>query len=377
VLKTPAVLNNELSLGIFLATISIFTSDLSNAVSELNSQFIKIVDSFVPLKELTFFLNLPTDLQAHQKGSQERRDHTHRERVSLFASSGPQDADAAFKTDLIKIEARDLSFEYIEGEHIFKNVNLSFPQGAIVAVTGNEKSGKTTFMELLSYYLTPTSGSMMVPSHLRILQMAREPTFLRASIISNLCLGLPRGEAVDLDRIYAILKLCQIEEVVSLVRSELEKDGTPRQNTFYNEGIAFDHTSHHHQKLASLAYSQKIKLQLARALVSNPNVLLIPFSLEGLHHNVALDMLEVLREHVNNRGVCVPKSTFNTRRPRSVFFSTSNGELASKADTILRMDPEKNNIVEVKDVNPTPRLGLRHNIAHGSREKNCRGGQRC
>merc|ERR1719197_2319701 len=90
VLKTPAVLNNELSLGIFLATISIFTSDLSNAVSELNSQFIKIVDSFVPLKELTFFLNLPTDLQAHQKGSQERRDHTHRERVSLFASSGPQ-----------------------------------------------------------------------------------------------------------------------------------------------------------------------------------------------------------------------------------------------------------------------------------------------
>merc|ERR1719408_48375 len=62
VMKTPAVLNHELSLGIFLATISIFTTDLANTVTELNQEVRHIGDSFVPLQEFKFYLNLPLHL---------------------------------------------------------------------------------------------------------------------------------------------------------------------------------------------------------------------------------------------------------------------------------------------------------------------------
>merc|ERR1719262_1237062 len=71
VVKTPAVLNNELSLGIFLATISIFATDLANAITEFNAQLILIISAFFPLKEFTMQLNLPLALAANKKVNQD------------------------------------------------------------------------------------------------------------------------------------------------------------------------------------------------------------------------------------------------------------------------------------------------------------------
>ncbi len=53
-----------------------------------------------------------------------------------------------------------------------------------------------------------------------------------------------------------------------------------------------------------MSQSQKIKLHIARALIANPNVMVISHALEGLHLQAGLEMLDILCQHVRERGVC-------------------------------------------------------------------------
>jgi len=359
VVKAPAVFNKELSLGMFLATIGIFTSDVAGLADDLNSHFRSIFGAFLPLKEVTFWLNLPSDLPLCKKTSLERRTRTQDERAAILA-----DPEASVsiggdkcKTDLIRIAVEDLSFEYTPGVPLLTNVNLSLQQGQMLAVTGPHKSGKTAFMQLLSHGVWPSSGSIVAPSHMRILQVARDPMFLRATMLANLCLGLPSHEPVDLERIFDILRLCGVPEAVDMVQQEAdaENENPLRKGhaCFMNLGIHFDESPEGLTAILSLTHSQRNRLHIARALIANPNIMVIERCLDGLHEKEALLLLQVLRSHITNRGIGEPEDSFSRRRPRNVFFSTENAKLAAQADSILDMDPKSKSIVEVKPPSKT------------------------
>lgn len=121
----------------------------------------------------------------------------------------------------------------------------------------------------------------------------------------------------------------------------------------FNDGtIRFDDESEPRSSWQeSLSHSQKIKLYIACALISNPNILIISHTLESLHKEVAVEMLDVFRHHVDNRGVCQPEESIHSRRPRTVFYSTKTVELEAKADTILKVNPETKNITIAEDHN--------------------------
>jgi hypothetical protein len=63
IVKTPAVFANELSLGVFLATISLFSTTLADTISELNIQILTVIQAFTPLKDLTRYMNSETTLR--------------------------------------------------------------------------------------------------------------------------------------------------------------------------------------------------------------------------------------------------------------------------------------------------------------------------
>jgi len=288
--------------------------------------------------------------------------------------------DKAFRTDHIKIAVTNLGYDYIRGHPVLHGVNLAIPQGKMISVTGAAKSGKTTFMELLAHSRCPTSGSIMVPSYLRLLHLHQEPMFLRASIFSNLCLGLPAREVVDLDRIFTILQMCGLPEVIDTVKKEvhyghddehhvivtdhhpdveqdLDKDdsqysdlartspdGSARSSRRkqMNEGIKFEKKKKGRAKWETfLTSSQKSRLYMCCALISNPNVMIMMRTLDSLHEENASEIIDVLRQHVKNRGLCLPEESINSRRPRIVCYSTERSELAKRADTILRVNLDK------------------------------------
>jgi len=352
-LKTPDVFDGTVSLGIFLATIQIFGSHLAEAITELNAQLMVIIKAFVPLKELTVFFNLPLELPELKTINQKRRQQTFSKRAALLDC--PTAGSGAFRSDMIPVEVTDLSFEYGQGDGqycVLKNVNVSVPQGSMVAVVGPHNSGKSTFLSLLSNILIPTSGHIYVPSHLRVLHVSREPMFLRASLLQNLALGLP-PHMIDVDRIKKILRKLDLEDMIEVLNRDLHqsigdgKDGICDDNASAREklrqlditdckDVGWDN---------SLNHSRKVKLHIARALIANPEVLVLQRALQAFEEDVACEILDVLRKHVKERGLCLPEESRASRRPRNVFWCTQSAAQAVQADAVWLMRPETKTIV--------------------------------
>jgi len=94
-----------------------------------------------------------------------------------------------------------------------------------------------------------------------------------------------------------------------------------------------------------LTYAERVKLNLARALVMNPEVLVLqrPFHDGG----IATLLLEVIHEFVRERGVCMLPGSAKHRVSRTCFFTPENLEQAAKADVIWEIDDFTNGVVEI------------------------------
>lgn len=68
-----------------------------------------------------------------------------------------------FKKDITKsIKFENVSFYFKKGINIFNNINLSIPIGAKILVKGETGSGKSTFFDLLSGFINPKKGRILI-----------------------------------------------------------------------------------------------------------------------------------------------------------------------------------------------------------------------
>jgi len=356
VFRTNEVLSGRLSLGIFLASITIFVTYLVQEIADLNNQLILIVDAFACLKEYTRYLNLPLELTSVRLTNIKNRKQTSLEMENI----SEKDTGSAFKPDHIPINVSNLS-ESRGGHIMFDDVNFSIPQGRIVAVTGTHNSGKSTLIQLLAGIIVPTEGSVFVPSHLRVLHCSREPVFMHTSMLHNLALGLPHPtdpSKEDIERIMNILLELGLQDVVDVINDEQNGTFTSKHTPRTPDGTlaasprpkqSSDHIEFKNSAEMSweqtLTQSEKVKLHIARALVANPEVMIIERTLQGLNFEHATSLLSVLRRHVNGKGLCLPSQDHASRRPRTVIFSTELAEHVAQADSVLTIDPQKHTIV--------------------------------
>jgi ATP-binding cassette subfamily B protein len=57
--------------------------------------------------------------------------------------------------------AKDLSYQYANGKHALRNINLTIKRGEIIALIGENGAGKTTLVKLLLGLFQPTAGSLL------------------------------------------------------------------------------------------------------------------------------------------------------------------------------------------------------------------------
>jgi len=85
---------------------------------------------------------------------------------------------------------------------------------------------------------------------------------------------------------------------------------------------------------------ERAKIHLVRAFIMNPEVLVLhrPFYASGGRRSIFSDLLlECLREHVENRGLCMPRESAHTRRLRTCFFTPESPSQANVADIIITL----------------------------------------
>jgi len=310
----------------------------------------------VPLEEITVILNLPSELYHLKNVQRQREERTTTPRSpdlpGAAIPTGEADkskgiSEATVRTDILNIELADLTFQYSNYAPILNCVNFTFPQGKMVAITGPHQSGKMTFIKLLANILIPTSGSIFIPAYLRVLHVSRHPLFLRASMLHNLAMGLPQHSNLmkKLPRIISIMELMGLSDHVETVRAECrammrQKSGLHRAKSSFvargeigTEEILNEDTWPH-----TMTHSCLMRLHLARALIANPDVMVLERTTQHFNRDFVVEILELFRQHINERGLCL-EGDVDSRMCRTVFYSTDSVAQAMKADVIIEMDP--------------------------------------
>ena len=178
-----------------------------------------------------------------------------------------------------RLELRDVSLRYGRGaEPALQNLSLSVEPGELVALLGPSGCGKTTALKVVAGLLCPTSGDVLVdgrsilrvsPEKRRTAMVFQKPLlFPNMSVEANVGFGL-RMRGVPAAEIGG-----RVREALRRVRMEGYGDRRPGE----------------------LSGGQQQRVSLARALVTEPKLLLLDEPLSALDANLRDALRELVRE---------------------------------------------------------------------------------
>jgi putative ABC transport system ATP-binding protein len=194
------------------------------------------------------------------------------------------------------LELRDLVKHYpaVGGDPVraVDGVSLSVAPGEMVALYGPSGSGKTTLLLMVAALLEPTSGSVLVNGRDISSLSEREASNFRLSemgfVRQNFDL-LPGVTAID-NAVLKLLKHTRWREAHSQIQPLLERLGL---------GERLDH------RAETLSMGERQRVMIARALSSEPKLLLADEPTGSLDSQRSLEVLELLRELCREREVAV------------------------------------------------------------------------
>jgi branched-chain amino acid transport system ATP-binding protein len=201
------------------------------------------------------------------------------------------------------LSIRHLS-KFFGGVKAVDDVSIEVEKGAIHAVIGPNGAGKTTLFNLVTGVYTPTSGEIVfrddnvagkVPEELAARGMSR--TFQNLQICMNM-------SAIDNVMVGAHLRLNQsmlagIFRLPSLRRAdEKVREEAAELMQFAGIGAYVDHGAN------QMSYGVLKRLEIARALISRPDILLLDEPAAGLNHTETAQ-IEALIHKVAEAGITV------------------------------------------------------------------------
>lgn len=216
------------------------------------------------------------------------------------------------------IELQDVYKIYQMGENEVRaldGISLSISEGEFVAIVGQSGSGKSTCMNIIGCLDTPTSGKYFLNgtdvSELNDNQLAEIRNKMLGFIFQqyNLIPKLNVYENVELPLIYARLSPKEREE---MTRSAIER-------------VAL--VGKEHNLPSQLSGGQQQRVSIARALASNPSVILADEPTGALDSKTGREILDFLKV-LNKQG-------------NTIILITHDNTIASEARRIVRLHDGK------------------------------------
>ena len=183
-------------------------------------------------------------------------------------------------------------------------VNLEVMQGEILALIGPNGAGKSTVFNLITSIYQPTEGTILlegkplvgIPTH-KIAEMGITRTFqtirlfTELSVLDNVKIGAHcRGKA-GLFKAFTRLPSMKREE------AELEERSV--------EALEFlDLASKREEMAKNLSYGEQRRLEIARALVSKPKILLLDEPAAGTNPQEKVVLMEMIRK-IRDTGITI------------------------------------------------------------------------
>ena len=214
------------------------------------------------------------------------------------------------------IEFRNVTFRYRPGsQDVLKNLSLGIRPGEVIGVVGPSGSGKSTLAKLVQRLYIPAEGQVLLdgadvsqldPSWLRanIGVVLQENLLFNRSIHDNIAFADP---AMPRARVMAIARLAGADEFIA------------RLPQGYDTMIE--------ERGANLSGGQRQRIAIARALVSNPPILIFDEATSALDYESERIIQTNMSHIVKNRTVIVIAHRLAAVRPCNRIISMVDGRI--------------------------------------------------
>jgi len=201
------------------------------------------------------------------------------------------------------LDVRDLTMEF-DGLKALQNIDIQIPRGAIHAIIGPNGSGKTTLFNCISGIYHPTVGKILFHGKnieglkpFRVAEMGIARTFQNIrlfrtmSVLENILVGQHyKTKEGFLANALKLKKIGREEERV-------KEKALQTLKLVKLEAKATRHAT-------ELPYGDRRLLELARALASDPEILLIDEPTSGMNETETLQTMEIIGK-IRERGITV------------------------------------------------------------------------
>jgi subfamily B ATP-binding cassette protein HlyB/CyaB len=209
-----------------------------------------------------------------------------------------------------------VSFRYrLDGQQILHDVTFDIPAGQTVGIVGPSGSGKSTFAKLVQRLYVPESGRVLVdgmdlsladPAWLRrqIGVVLQENVLFNRSVRDNIALADP---AMPMERVIAAARLAGAHDFIL----ELAEG--------YDTVVG--------ERGSTLSGGQRQRIAIARALVTNPRILIFDEATSALDYESERIIQENMREIVKGRTVLVIAHRLSTVRAMDRIVTLEGGRV--------------------------------------------------
>jgi len=207
-----------------------------------------------------------------------------------LAPAAPHRAPAAPANPAVLVDCRKVA-RYFGGVHALEDVTLRIHEGEIVGLVGPNGSGKTTLCSLLSGSLRPTRGHILVAGHdTRALAPHR---VAHAGIARTYQIPRPFASMTVRDNVALAVMFGRVRRRLTQARARAEQ---------HLEFVGLGHLAG--ALPSTLNLHQRQLLEIARALATEPKVLLLDEALAGLNPAEIDVAVEVVRR-VHRAGTAI------------------------------------------------------------------------
>lgn len=186
---------------------------------------------------------------------------------------------------------------------LFENISVKFGNGNRYGLIGANGSGKSTFMKIMGGDLVPTSGNVALDPHERLGKLRQDQfAFEEFTVLDTVIMGHTQLWHIkqERDRIYSLPEMSEEDgfKVADLETQYAEMDGYSAEaragELLLGVGIPVEQ---HYGLMSEIAPGWKLRVLLAQALFSNPDILL----LDEPTNNLDIDTIRWLEETLNER----------------------------------------------------------------------------
>jgi len=215
------------------------------------------------------------------------------------------------------IEFQNVTFAYNE-KNVLKNINLTIPKGRAVALVGPSGGGKSTMMDLIPRFIEPKTGEVLIDGKninsltaesLRALMgfVNQESILFNDTIFNNIAFGKP---SATLEEVEAAAKIANAHEFI------LTTDNG------YQTNIG--------DRGSKLSGGQKQRICIARAVLSNPPIMLLDEATSALDTESEKLVQDALNNLMKNRTSLIIAHRLSTIQSADIIIVLENGQVVEQ-----------------------------------------------